>query len=65
MVNADGTGLHRVTSEFGQFVTWSPDGKYLLVSGYDLYVIRPDGTGRASLDIPGMPGSGLFPDWIS
>jgi hypothetical protein len=32
--------------------------------GHDLYVIRPDGTGRTSLDIPGMPGSGLFPDWI-
>jgi hypothetical protein len=32
--------------------------------GYDLYVIRPDGTGRASLDIAGLPGSGLFPDWI-
>ena len=65
VVNADGTGLHRVTFEFGQFVTWSPDGRYLLVSGYDLYVIRPDGTGRASLEIRGMPGSGLFPDWIA
>lgn len=43
VVNADGTGLARVTIEFGQFVTWSPDGEYLLVSGYDLYVIRPDG----------------------
>jgi TolB protein len=63
VVNADGTGLARVTPEFGQFVTWSPDGEYLLVSGYDLYVIRPDGTGRASLDIAGLPG-GLFPDWI-
>jgi Tol biopolymer transport system component len=63
VVNADGTGLARVTPEFGQFVTWSPDGKYLLVSGYDLYVIRPDGIGRASLDIAGLTG-GLFPDWI-
>jgi Tol biopolymer transport system component len=63
VVNADGTGLSRVTPEFGQFVTWSPDGRYLLVSGYDLYVIRPDGTGRTSLDIQGLRG-GLFPDWI-
>ena len=63
VVNADGTGLARVTSEFGQFVTWSPDGRYLLVSGYDLYVIHPDGTGRASLEIEGLRG-GLFPDWI-
>lgn len=65
VVRADGTGLHRVTSEFGQFVTWSPDGRYLLVAGYDLYVIRPDGTGRASLDVVGLRGSGLFPDWIA
>jgi TolB protein len=64
VVDADGTRLARVTPEFGQFVTWSPDGRYLLVSGYDLYVIRPDGTGRASLDIEGLAG-GLFPDWIS
>ena len=63
VVNADGTGLDRVTPEFGQFVTWSPDGEYLLVSGFDLYVIRPDGSGRASLDIAGLSG-GLFPDWI-
>lgn len=63
IVNADGTGLRRVTSEFGQFMTWSSDGENLLVSGYDLYVIRPDGTGRASLEI-GLRG-GLFPDWIA
>ncbi len=63
VINADGTGLHRVTPEFGQFVAWSPDGRFLLVAGYDLYVIRPDGTGRASLDVDGLRG-GLFPDWI-
>jgi Tol biopolymer transport system component len=64
IVNADGTGLERVTPEFGQFLAWSPDGEELLVSGYDLYVIRPDGTGRASLDVAGLRG-GLFPDWIA
>jgi Tol biopolymer transport system component len=63
VVNVDGTGLARVTSEFGQFVTWSPDGQYLLVAGFDLYVIRPDGTGRATVEIDGI-GGGLFPDWI-
>jgi len=64
VVNADGTGLSRVTPESGQFVTWSPDGRTLLVSGYDLYVIRPDGTGRATLDVDGLLG-GVFPDWIA
>src|SRR5262245_62445706 len=64
VVNADGSGLARVTPEFGQFMTWSPDGRYLLVSGFDLYVIRPDGTGRASVELEGLRG-GLFPDWIA
>ncbi|HJP65566.1 MAG TPA: hypothetical protein VKA30_04590 [Actinomycetota bacterium] len=62
VVNADGTGLRRVTLEFGQFVAWSPEGRYLLVSGYDLYLIRPDGTGRSALRIEGLRG-GLLPDW--
>ena len=64
VVNVDGTGLQRVTPEFGQFVTWSRDGEHLLVSGYDLYVIRPDGTGRASVEVDGL-ADGLFPDWIA
>jgi Tol biopolymer transport system component len=64
VVNVDGTGLARVTPEFGQFMTWSPDGQELLVSGFDLSVIRPDGTGRASIDLPGLRG-GLLPDWIA
>jgi TolB protein len=64
VINVDGSALSRVTPEFGQFVTWSPDGAYLLVSGYDLYVIRPDGTGRASIDAAGLRG-GQFPDWVA
>ena len=64
VVDADGTGLARVTEEFGQFVTWSPDGEYLLVYGRELYVVRPDGTGRATLDLAGTAG-GLFPDWVA
>jgi Tol biopolymer transport system component len=63
VVNADGTGLARVTPEFGQFVAWSPDGEYLLVYGRELSVIRPDGTGRVTLDV-GAAG-GLFPDWVA
>lgn len=60
VMDADGARQRRVTSEFGQFVTWSPDGRYLLVSGYSLYVIRPDGTGRAVV----AEGAGGIPDWI-
>jgi len=63
VVGADGTGLTRVTAEYGQFVTWSPDGRYLLVWCHGLYVIRADGTGRTPLRIEGL-ADGVFPDWI-
>jgi Tol biopolymer transport system component len=64
VVDADGSDPTRVSPEYGQFVTWSPDGQYLLVYGRELYVVRPDGTGRAPLDIAGIP-DGVFPDWIA
>jgi len=60
VMDADGSNQHRVTPEFGQFVAWSPDGRHLLVSGYSLFVVRPDGTGRAEV----APNAGGIPDWI-
>ena len=60
LMAADGSSPRRVTPEFGHFVAWSPDGEHLLVSGSSLYVIRPDGTGRAEV----LPESGGIPDWI-
>ncbi len=64
IMNADGSDQRRVTTELGQFVAWSPDGQYLLVSGRALYVIRPDGTGRLELRADGidLPLGGI-PDW--
>jgi len=64
LMNADGSNQRRVTSETGQFVAWSPDGRYLLVSGRALYVIRTDGTGRLELRADGidLPLGGI-PDW--
>jgi TolB protein len=61
VMDADGSDERRVTPEFGQFVTWSPDGRLLLVSGYDLFVIRPDGTGRATV----LRDGGGIPDWVA
>ena len=61
LMAADGSGPRRVTPEYGHFVAWSPDGEYLLVSGSSLYVIRPDGTGRADV----LPQGGGIPDWIT
>jgi TolB protein len=61
VMNADGSEPRRVTPEFGQFVTWSPDGRHLLISGASLYVIRPDGTGRVDVTTRG----GGIPDWVA
>jgi Tol biopolymer transport system component len=64
IMDADGGNQRRVTPESGQFVTWSPDGRYLLISGRTLYVVRPDGTGRVELRADGFPlAPGGIPDW--
>jgi TolB protein len=64
VMNADGSDQRRVTTESGQFVAWSPDSRYLLISGRALYVVRPDGTGRLELRADGisLPLGGI-PDW--
>jgi Tol biopolymer transport system component len=60
-MNADGSDQHRLSPRFGQFVDWSPDGRYLVFSP-GLNVIRPDGTGLA--EIPVSVGGDLeFADW--
>ena len=65
IINADGTGQRRVTSEFGQFFAWSPDGSAILVAGAaQMYLIRPDGSGRTPFPVKGVAHP-LFPDWIA
>jgi len=65
VMNADGSGQRRVSPATGQFVAWSPDGQYLLVSGRTLFVIRPDGTGRQEIRAEGLPyPPGGIPDWV-
>jgi Tol biopolymer transport system component len=64
LIDPDGANPRRVTPEFGHFVGWSPDSDYLLISGYALYVVRPDGTGRVELRAEGIPlPLGGIPDW--
>jgi hypothetical protein len=64
LMDADGSDQRRVSTEIGQFVAWSPDNDYLLISGHALYVVRPDGTGRLELRADGLgrPLGGI-PDW--
>ena len=66
LMDPDGTDQRRVTPEFGHFVAWSPDSRYLLVSGQTLFVVRLDGTGRLEIRPSGSthPPGGI-PDWIT
>ncbi|HET9899647.1 MAG TPA: hypothetical protein VFR46_01050, partial [Actinomycetes bacterium] len=64
VMDVDGSNVRRVTAEVGQFLAWSPDSRYLLVSGRALYVVRPDGSGRLELRADGIDHAlGGIPDW--
>jgi Tol biopolymer transport system component len=59
VVNADGTGVRRLTAE-GFAAVWSPDGRYIIFSRLQarIYLIRPDGSGERYL------ASGAYAKWI-
>ncbi len=62
VMNADGSDQHRLSLQIGMFVDWSPDGQYLVFSP-GLEVIRPDGTGLASIPVTGAGSDAQFADW--
>jgi len=61
LVNADGTGLRRVTTgPWHGSVDWSPDGEWLVAdSGSAVVKVRPDGSERTIV----IPGDHPSPDW--
>jgi WD40-like Beta Propeller Repeat len=72
VMNADGSGLRKITSIWGEFPYWSPDGRLIgfqsnrcnCGSEYDVYTVRPDGSGlhRLTSTPGGESGSGWSPD---
>jgi len=64
VMNADGSGQRRVSMRQGMLVDWSPDGDYLVFAP-GLNVIRPDGSGLASIPVTGVAGEAEFPDWAA
>jgi Tol biopolymer transport system component len=62
VMNADGSDQRRLSTSFGQFSSWSPDGSFIVFSP-GLTVIRPDGTGQASIPVTGVGGEIEFANW--
>jgi Tol biopolymer transport system component len=67
VVNADGTGLHRIASNMGFLhsspPSWSPDGRWILFSAG--YVAHPDGTGLRRITLESVPRvrAADYPSW--
>jgi TolB protein len=70
VMNADGTGLTRLTSNAVPELTpsWSPDGRRIVFhrpvgggSQFQLFLIGADGTGERQLTFP--PGNSAFASW--
>ena len=62
VVNADGTGLHRITPWGDSFLqqSWSPDGTWILFQKPygQPYLVHPDGTDMHPLPVSLPPGAG-------
>ncbi len=58
-MNADGSGKRRLSSSYGMFPVWSPDGSVVMFAGAELMVVRPDGSGLTAV------GRGTMPDWVA
>jgi Tol biopolymer transport system component len=65
VMSVDGTEQTHLTDIFGQFLAWSPDGRYIIFnSPGGLYVMNSDGSAVTQLPIRGVSGDLLFSDWI-
>jgi Tol biopolymer transport system component len=69
VVNADGTGLHRIAQVPGRVppLSWSPDGRWILfeTGGAAVEVVHPDGTGLRRITLDSVPTlrAAAYPSW--
>ena len=52
IMDVDGGNQRRVSPEIGQFMAWSPDSRYLLISGHTLFVVRRTAPGGSRCGRP-------------
>ena len=63
VMNAGGSGQTRLTSTGGEYPAWSPDGKYIVFGGDQLYVMKAGGSDITPFPLSGLTGFRWFPNW--
>jgi TolB protein len=63
LMAADGGNQRRLTDIYGQFMTWSPDGRWIAFGSYGgLHLVAVDGSEVVRRPVPGLLDAGLL-DW--
>ena len=60
LARSDGSGRHLLTRRIGERPVWSKRGGYVLFTGTQIVVVRRDGSGVRSVQVPGEP---FLADW--
>ncbi len=60
LARSDGSGRRLLTRQLGERPVWSKRGEYVLFTAARIFVVRPDGSGLTSVQVPGEP---FLADW--